>query len=109
GYEWQWAYREINDMEADFIYSTGGGILKFWLEISKEEQLRRFNQRKNDPLKQWKITEDDWRNREKWDQYEVAIDEMLARTNTKIAPWTVIGSDDKWAARVQTINAVTSY
>jgi len=109
GYEWQRAYREINDMEADFIYSTGGGILKFWLEISKEEQLRRFNQRKNDPLKQWKITEDDWRNREKWDQYEVAIDEMLARTNTKIAPWTVIGSDDKWAARVQTINAVTSY
>ncbi|MGB8309115.1 MAG: polyphosphate:AMP phosphotransferase [Methanoregula sp.] len=107
--EWKRAYREINDMEADFIYSTGGGILKFWLEISKEEQLKRFNQRKSDPLKQHKITEDDWRNREKWDQYEVAIDEMLARTNTKIAPWTVIGSDDKWTARVKSIEAVTSY
>jgi AMP-polyphosphate phosphotransferase len=108
-YEWQRAYREINEMEADFIYSTGGGILKFWLEISKEEQLNRFNQRKSNPLKQWKITEDDWRNREKWNQYEIAIDEMLTRTNTKIAPWTVIGSDDKWAARVQTIKEVTSY
>ncbi len=108
-YEWQRAYREINDTEADFIYSNGGGIIKFWLEISKEEQLKRFNQRKSDPLKQWKITEDDWRNREKWQQYDEAVDEMLARTNTKIAPWTVIGSDDKWAARVQTIEEVTSY
>ena len=79
-YEWKGAYREINDMEADFIYSTGGGILKFLLEISKEEQLKRFNQRKSDPLKLHKITEDDWRNRKKWAQYEVAIDEMLART-----------------------------
>lgn len=107
--EWQRAYREINEMEADFVYSTGGGIIKFWLEISKDEQLRRFEQRENDPLKQWKITEEDWRNREKWARYDRAIDEMLARTSTKIAPWTVIGSEDKWPARIQTIETVTSY
>lgn len=108
-HEWQRAYREINEMEADFIYSSGGGIVKFWLEISRDEQLKRFTQRQNDPLKQWKITDDDWRNREKWSDYDDAIDEMLARTNTKIAPWTVIGSDDKWAARVKTLETVTAY
>jgi polyphosphate kinase 2 (PPK2 family) len=107
--EWQRAYREINDMEADYVYSTGGGILKFWLGISKDEQLRRFEQRRSDPLKQWKITDEDWRNREKWDQYEKAFNEMLERTNTKSAPWTVIESDDKWAARVKTMETVTSY
>jgi len=108
-YEWQRAYREINDMEADFVYSSGGGIVKFWLEISNEEQLRRFEQRENDPLKQWKITDEDWRNREKWDQYNTAIDEMLARTNTKIAPWNVIESDDKWHARVKTLEIVAEH
>jgi polyphosphate:AMP phosphotransferase len=107
--EWQRAYREINDMEADYVYSSGGGIIKFWLEITKDEQLRRFEQRKADPAKQWKITEDDWRNREKWDDYGTAVDEMLARTNTKIAPWTVIESDHKWPARVKTIRTVTEY
>ncbi|HVP96855.1 polyphosphate:AMP phosphotransferase [Methanoregula sp.] len=108
-YEWQRAYREINEMEEDFVYSTGGGIIKFWLEISRDEQLRRFEQRTNDPLKQWKITEEDWRNRENWDRYDVAIDEMLARTNTKIAPWSVIESDDKWHARVRTLEIVAEH
>lgn len=108
-WEWQRAYREINDMEEDFIYSSGGGIVKFWLEITKDEQLKRFEQRKNDPAKQWKITDEDWRNREKWDLYDAAIDEMLARTSTKIAPWTVIESDDKWAARVKTIETIAEY
>jgi len=107
-HEWIRAYREINEIEADFIHSTSGGIVKFWLEITREEQLKRFDQRANDPLKQWKITEDDWRNREKWNLYESAVDDMLARTNTEIAPWTVIGANDKWAARVQTLETVTS-
>ncbi len=107
--EWQRAYREINEMEADFVYSTGGGIIKFWLEITKDEQLRRFEQRKNDPLKQWKITDEDWRNREKWEQYNKAIDEMLTRTSTTIAPWTVIGSEDKWYARTKTLETVVAY
>ncbi len=93
-------------MEADYVNSSGGGIVKFWLEISREEQLRRFQQRANDPEKIHKITEEDWRNREKWDLYDEAIDEMLARTNTEIAPWTVIESDDKWYARVKALTTV---
>ncbi|WP_321508004.1 polyphosphate:AMP phosphotransferase [uncultured Methanoregula sp.] len=104
--EWQRAYQEINEMEEDFIYSSGGGIVKFWLEISKDEQLKRFQQRANDPLKIYKITEDDWRNRDKWDHYEEAVDEMLARTSTDVAPWTVIESDEKWYARVKAIKTV---
>ncbi|MEI7857795.1 MAG: polyphosphate:AMP phosphotransferase [Methanomicrobiales archaeon] len=104
--EWQRAYQEINEMEQDYVESSGGGILKFWLEIDKDEQLKRFKQREDDPLTQYKITEEDWRNREKWDQYDSAVDEMLARTNTQYAPWVVIESDDKWYARVKAIKAV---
>ncbi len=104
--EWQRAYQEINEMEQDYVDSSGGGIVKFWLEISKEEQLKRFHQREHDPLKQYKITEEDWRNREKWDLYDAAVDEMLARTNTPHAPWIVIESDDKWYARVKTLKEV---
>jgi polyphosphate:AMP phosphotransferase len=104
--DWQRAYQEINEMEEDFVYSSGGGIIKFWLEISKEEQLKRFQQRASDPLKIYKITEEDWRNREKWDLYDEAIDEMLARTSTDIAPWTVVESNDKWYARVKAMKTV---
>ncbi|NMB80179.1 MAG: polyphosphate:AMP phosphotransferase [Methanomicrobiales archaeon] len=104
--EWQRAYGEINEMEEDFVYSSGGGIIKFWLEISKEEQLKRFQQRASDPMKIYKITEEDWRNREKWDTYDEAIDEMLARTSTDVAPWTVVESDDKWFARVKALRTV---
>jgi len=106
--EWKRAYAEINEMEAEFI-AWGGGLLKFWLEVSPEEQLRRFRQRETDPLKQWKITDEDWRNREKWEEYGVAIDEMFARTSTKHAPWTVIESDDKWYARTKTLETVVAY
>ena len=105
--EWKRAYQEINEMEQDYVSSSGGGIVKFWLEISKEEQLKRFQQRAADPLKLWKITDEDWRNREKWDKYDSAIDEMLARTSTGYAPWTVIESDDKWFARVKALQTVT--
>jgi len=105
--EWKRAYQEINEMESDYVFSSGGGIVKFWLEISREEQLRRFQQRQEDPRKTWKITDEDWRNREKWDLYEEAVEEMLARTNTRIAPWTVIESDDKWFARVKALQTVT--
>ncbi|HTY14483.1 MAG TPA: polyphosphate:AMP phosphotransferase [Methanoregulaceae archaeon] len=104
--EWHRAFQEINELEEDYIYSSGGGIIKFWLEISREEQLKRFRQRENDPLKVHKITDEDWRNREKWLQYEEAVDEMLARTNTSIAPWTVIASDDKLFARVTATRSV---
>jgi polyphosphate:AMP phosphotransferase len=104
--EWERAYQEINEMEQDYIESSGGGIVKFWLEIDKDEQLKRFSQREKDPLKQYKITEDDWRNREKWDLYDTAVDEMLARTNTSYAPWIVIESDNKWYARVKALQEV---
>jgi polyphosphate:AMP phosphotransferase len=107
--EWQRAYQEINEMEQEYVESGGGGIVKFWLEIDRDEQLKRFKQRENDPIKQYKITEDDWRNREKWDLYEPAVDEMLARTNTPHAPWIVIESDDKWFARVKTLKAIIQY
>jgi len=106
--EWQRAYQEINEMEQDYVDSSGGGIVKFWLEISKEEKLKRFHQREHDPLKQYKITEEDWRNREKWDLYDVAVDEMLARTSTSIAPWTVVESNDKWFARVKALKTIIS-
>jgi polyphosphate:AMP phosphotransferase len=104
--EWQRAYQEINEMEQDYVGSSGGGIVKFWLEISRDEQLKRFHQREQDPLKQYKITDEDWRNREKWDLYDAAVDEMLARTNTPYAPWIVIESDNKWYARVKALREV---
>ena len=107
-YEWKRAYNEINEMEEAYVES-GGGLIKFWLEISKDEQLRRFEYRQADPLKQWKINDEDWRNREKWDQYEAAVDEMLARTSTPAAPWTVVESDDKWFARLKTLKTVIDY
>jgi polyphosphate kinase 2 (PPK2 family) len=106
--EWKRAYNEINEMEETFV-AGGGGLVKFWLEISKDEQMKRFNARQKDPLKQWKITDEDWRNREKWDQYEKAVDEMLARTSTDIAPWTVVESDDKLYARIKTLKTVVAY
>jgi polyphosphate:AMP phosphotransferase len=106
--EWKRAYTEINEMEEEFT-GNGGGIIKFWLEISKEEQLKRFQQRVADPLKIWKITDEDWRNRERWDHYTRAIDDMLSYTNTENAPWTVIPSDDKWYARVKTMKTLVDY
>jgi polyphosphate:AMP phosphotransferase len=106
--EWKRAYGEINEMEETYV-ENGGGLIKFWLEIDKDEQIRRFRQREEDPLKQWKITEEDWRNREKWELYKVAVDEMLARTNTSAAPWTIVESDNKWYARQKTLQTVISY
>jgi polyphosphate:AMP phosphotransferase len=106
--EWKRAYNEINEMEAEFV-ANGGGLVKCWLEVSQDEQLKRFRQRVEDPKKEWKITDEDWRNREKWDLYETAINEMLARTSTRHALWTIIESDDKWHARLKTLETVTGY
>ena len=79
------------------------------LKSIKMSRLKRFQQRVADPLKIWKITEEDWRNREKWDLYTRAIDDMLSYTNTDYAPWTVIPSDDKWYARVKTMKTLVDY
>jgi len=103
---WRRAYTEINEMEQHLV-GHGTVILKFWLHIDKEEQLRRFESRQNDPLKQHKITEEDWRNREKWDLYESAIDEMLARTHTPHAPWIIVESNSKKYARIKVLQTVT--
>ena len=97
---WERAYGEINEFEYE-LFRWGAVILKFFLNIDKDEQLRRFEERRDTPEKQWKLTEEDWRNREKWEQYETAIDEMTARTSTDFAPWHIIPSNDKKYARIR--------
>ncbi|MBQ8638096.1 MAG: polyphosphate:AMP phosphotransferase [Lachnospiraceae bacterium] len=103
--EWKRAYREINDMEAHLAHS-GSIILKFWMQIDKEEQERRFHERMENPQKQWKITDEDWRNRSKWDQYELAVDEMLIRTSTTYAPWIIVEGNNKYYARIKVLETV---
>ena len=103
--EWQRAYKEINDMERD-LYDAGAVVLKFWMQIDKDEQERRFKARQENPEKQWKITDEDWRNREKWDQYEEAVNEMLIRTSTPHAPWIVVEGNSKYYARIKVLKTV---
>ena len=103
--EWQRAYREINDMEKD-LTEAGAVVLKFWMQIDKEEQARRFQARQENPEKQWKITDEDWRNREKWDQYEEAVNEMLIRTSSPYAPWIVVEGNCKYYARIKVLETV---
>ena len=81
-------------------------VLKFWMQIDKEEQERRFTERQNVPDKAWKITEEDWRNREKWELYEQAVDEMLIRTSTAYAPWIIVEGNDKYYARIKVLETV---
>ncbi len=100
--EWKRAYREINEME-EHLANFGTVLIKFWVQIDKDEQLRRFKARQETPYKQWKITEEDWRNREKWDLYKSAVDEMLFRTSTSHAPWTIVESNSKWYARIKAL------
>jgi len=105
--EWQRAYKEINDMEQDLV-NSGAIVMKFWMQIDKDEQAARFKARQEDPEKQWKITDEDWRNREKWDQYEEAVNEMLIRTSTPQAPWIVVEGNDKYYARVKVLETVVN-
>jgi len=103
--EWRRAYREINEFErqlADF----GTVIVKFWLEIGREEQIRRFRSREKTAWKQWKITEEDWRNRRRWPHYRVAVVDMLQRTSTTRAPWTILEANCKLHARVKALRTV---
>ncbi len=103
--DWQRAYQEINEMEKQFV-EHGAIVIKFWLQIDKDEQERRFNDRMNDPNKQYKITDEDWRNREKWDEYEKAVDEMLVRTSTNAAPWVIVEGNSKYYARIKVLRTV---
>lgn len=105
--EWKRAYQEINEME-NHLYNSGAIVLKFWLQIDKDEQERRFNERTNNPEKQWKITDEDWRNRAKWDEYEECVDEMLLKTSTLYAPWIVVEANSKYYARVKVLESVVN-
>ena len=105
--DWQRAYGEINDFERQ-LYDWGAIIVKFWIHISNEEQLARFKAREENPDKRWKITEEDWRNREKWPQYEVAVNEMLEYTSTDFAPWTIIEGNDKKYARIKALKTINA-
>ncbi len=105
--DWQRAYNEINEFEQE-LQDWGAVLIKFWVHIDKDTQLERFNARAADPEKQWKITDEDWRNREKWDLYEEAVDEMIAKTSTEYAPWHILESDDKHFARIKALEIITS-
>ena len=103
--DWKRAYNEMNEFEEE-LHDWGAVVLKFWIHIDSETQLARFNDRQNDPAKQWKITDEDWRNREKWPKYEEAVSEMLEKTGTEFAPWHIIESNDKYYARVKVLRIV---
>ena len=103
--DWQRAYGEMNDFERQ-LYDWGAIIIKFWINITNDEQLARFKARQADPAKQWKITDEDWRNREKWDQYEVAVNDMIRYTSTDFAPWHIIAGNDKYYARIQALQII---
>jgi len=103
--EWARAYDEINEFERDLV-DWGALLLKFWVEVDREEQLRRFNERAADPAKTWKITDEDWRNRDKYPQYREAVEDMFRLTSTQQAPWIVLESDDKLYARVKALRII---
>jgi AMP-polyphosphate phosphotransferase len=103
--EWSRAYDEINEFEQDMV-RWGAVLLKFWVDISQDEQLVRFKARQADPTKQWKITDEDWRNRDKYPQYKSAVEDMFRLTSTPFAPWTILESDDKRFARVKALETI---
>jgi len=104
--EWQRSYQEINDFEEQ-LHEHGIVLTKFWLHIDKDEQLRRFHEREKTPWKEYKITEEDWRNREKWDDYRDAVNDMVSHTSTEFAPWILIPANDKRLARVEVVKTVS--
>jgi len=103
--DWMRAYSEINDFEEQLIRNKTV-IVKYWLAISSEEQLRRFKDREKTGFKRFKITEEDWRNREKWGEYEIAVCDMIDRTSTEIAPWTLVEANDKNYARIKVLKTL---
>lgn len=103
--EWKRAYQEINDFER-LLSDDGVIFIKFYLHISKDEQLYRFKRREADPYKHWKITDEDWRNRKKWDDHNNAAEDMFEKTSTDIAPWHVVPANFKWFARVRVVRII---
>jgi polyphosphate kinase 2 (PPK2 family) len=105
--DWMRAFDEINAFEQEWC-RHGAIVCKFWLDVSPEEQLRRFNERSRTRFKRFKITPDDWRNRERWPQYVPAVRDMLVRTHIDAAPWSIIQSDDKYQARINILQTLCS-
>ena len=103
--QWLRAYDEINGFERTLV-DEGMILVKLWLHISDDEQLKRFERREQDPLKSWKLTDEDWRNREKRGEYLEAVEDMIARTDQPCAPWQLIEGDSKRYARVRVIETV---
>ena len=103
--EWMRAYDEINAFEKAMT-DNGAIVIKFWLHISKDRQYERFKARESDSLKQWKLTDEDWRNRERWDEYYVAVNEMIEKTDTEKAPWIIIEANDKYYARIKILKTI---
>jgi polyphosphate kinase 2 (PPK2 family) len=103
--DWLRAYGEINDFEEQ-LADAGVVVVKFWLAIDKQTQLERFQEREEIPFKRFKITEDDWRNRDKWDAYRSAVCDMVDRTSTEISPWTLVEANDKRWARVKVLRTL---
>lgn len=105
--DWRRAFEEINDFEWE-MYRSGTLVVKFWINVSQDEQLARFNERKNNPEKAWKLTDEDWRNREKYPQYRQAINDMFRLTSTNFAPWHYVESDDKKYARIKVLKTINA-
>ena len=103
--EWKRAYREINQFERQLV-DYGTILFKFWLHVSEEEQLHRFEARASDRLRSWKLTDEDWRNREKWPLYAAAIEEMILKTSTISAPWTIVEGNSKMYARIKILKTL---
>lgn len=103
--EWMRGYNEINEFEEQ-LQERGTQVIKFWLAISQEEQMRRFKEREATGFKRYKITDEDWRNREKWGQYEWAVHDMVDRTSTEHAPWTLVEAEDKRYARIKVLKTI---
>ncbi|MGE5833965.1 MAG: polyphosphate:AMP phosphotransferase [Acidobacteriota bacterium] len=103
--EWQRAYREINAFEEQLV-DHGIVLVKYWLHVTPEEQLRRFKDRERSSFKSWKLTDEDWRNRGRWNDYAAAVNEMVERTSTYFAPWTIVEANDKYFARIKVLDTV---
>ena len=103
--DWIRAYNEMNEFEKE-LKNCGAVIIKFWVQIDKDTQLARFKERENTPEKRWKITDEDWRNREKWDSYEIAVNQMLEHTSTEFAPWHVVPTQCKKYGRIQVLEHI---
>lgn len=105
--EWKRAFSELNQFERQ-LTAFGMIVMKFWMNITREEQLKRFKERKRTHYKSWKLTKEDWRNRGKWEDYEQAAEEMLRKTSTPRAPWTIVEANDKWYARIKVLKTIVT-